>query len=318
MKPMDRAYPMPASPPAASADFDLLDAFRDHLAVERRLSPSTVSTYVTEVRSFAAFLQERDRTADAADAKDLEDFLSGRTHAGQDPRTLAKSLSALRALYRFLAEEEEAVQDPTVHVEFPRRASRLPRCFSLEEVERLLSAIDLTTPCGVRDRAFFELVYSCGLRVSEATGLTAEQVPSGRSVLRVMGKGSKERMVPVGQRAAEDLDRYVREARPALLRRRGAGMPPTPSRWLFVSRRGSRISRKTVWRSFHRYAVLAGLSGKIHTLRHSFATHLLAGGADLRAVQELLGHADIGTTQIYTHVSAEALRKAHATYHPRG
>lgn len=308
MNPMDQAR----------GDLDLLEGFRDHLAVERRLSPATVSTYMTDVRSFAEFLQERQKPVIAADAKDLGDFLSSRAEAGLDPRTQAKGLSALRAFYAFLAAEGHEVRDPTVHVEFPRMTSRLPRCFSLEEVERLLEVIDAGSPTGMRDRAFFELVYSCGLRVSEATGLTADQVHAGQSTVRVMGKGSKERMVPLGQRAAEDMARYAREARPALLARRGAGMPSVPSRWLFVSRRGQRLSRKTVWRNFHRYAGLAGLSGKVHTLRHSFATHLLAGGADLRAVQELLGHADIGTTQIYTHVSAEALRKAHATYHPRG
>lgn len=315
---MDRAHPHRVPPaPQAPAGPDLLESFRDHLAVERRLSPSTVSTYVTEARAFAAFLRDRDRAADGADAKDLEDYLGGATQAGRDPRTLAKSLSALRSFYGFLAGAGAEVRDPTAHVEFPRRSMRLPRCFGLEEVERLLDAIDVRTPVGIRDRALFELIYSCGLRVSEATGLAAEQVRTDRSVLLVMGKGSKERMVPLGERAAEELSRYVREARPALLSR-GAGAPAASSRWLFVSRRGTRISRKTVWRNFHGYAGLAGLSGKVHTLRHSFATHLLEGGADLRAVQELLGHADIGTTQIYTHVSAEALRRAHATYHPRG
>jgi integrase/recombinase XerD len=315
MDPIDSTGPKGAKAPS---DSDTLEAFRDHLSVERRLSPATVSTYVTEIRIFLAFLRDRDKSAAAAEAKDVGDFLSTRTQAGCDPRTLAKSLSVLRALYGFLASGEAMVRDPTVQVEFPRTTARLPRCFSLDEVEALLAVIDVGSPIGMRDRAFFELVYSCGLRVSEATGLAVEQVRPGHSLLRVMGKGSKERMVPLGERAEEDLARYVREARPALLRRRGAGAPPVPSRWLFVSRRGGRISRKTVWRSFHRYAGLAGLTGKVHTLRHSFATHLLAGGADLRAVQELLGHADIGTTQIYTHVSAEALRRAHATYHPRG
>ena len=189
---------------------------------------------------------------------------------------------------------------------------RIPRCLAPEEVDRLLAGADPADPVGLRDAALFELVYSCGLRASEAVDLTLGRVSLAEGIVRVMGKGSRERLVPVGDRAKAMLERYLAEARPRLAR------ASRPCDALFLGRLGRRLSRKTVWRAFKRLAALAGLEATAHTLRHSFATHLLSGGADLRSVQELLGHADIATTQIYTHVSQDALRRVHNTLHPRG
>lgn len=188
---------------------------------------------------------------------------------------------------------------------------RIPRYLKTEEIERLLDACDPGQPLGIRDRAIFELIYSCGLRVSEAVGLTVARISLHERAVRVMGKGARERMVPLGERARKDLGEYLSSVRPSLLGRSSVDE-------LFLGRGGKKLSRKTVWKIFKRLAASAGLEAKVHTLRHSFATHLLQGGADLRSVQELLGHADIGTTQIYTHVSQEVLKRTHAEFHPRG
>jgi integrase/recombinase XerD len=188
---------------------------------------------------------------------------------------------------------------------------RIPRYLASEEIDALLAACDAATPLGIRDRALFELIYSCGLRVTEAVRLTVERVSLEEGVVRVLGKGSRERMVPLGERAKRELRLYLAEARSAMAGR-------TPASTLFLGRGGRMLSRKTVWKIFKRLALQAGLEGKVHSLRHSFATHLLQGGADLRSVQELLGHVDIGTTQIYTHVSQEVLKRTHEEFHPRG
>jgi integrase/recombinase XerD len=189
---------------------------------------------------------------------------------------------------------------------------RIPRVLDPEEVDKLLAACDSDSLVDQRDGALFELIYSCGLRVTEAVELTVDRVALSEGMVRVMGKGSRERLVPMGARARAELTRYIREVRPALLEGR------RPTSVLFVGRGGHMLSRKTVWKSFKKLALKAGVDGKVHTLRHSFATHLLSGGADLRSVQELLGHADIATTQIYTHVSQEALKRTHEEFHPRG
>ncbi len=230
---------------------------------------------------------------------------------GASRKTTAKSLSALRAFFAFLRREGRIRDNPAEDVETPRVARRIPEVFSREEVERLLAAIDLDTPGGVRDRFLFELIYSCGLRVSEAASMTLERIYKTEKFLRVLGKGGKERIVPIGELALEWLERYLSQARPALARGRRLAS-------LFVNHLGGPLSRKGMWKRFKGYALEAGVAGKIHTLRHSFATHLLKGGADLRTVQVLLGHADIGTTQIYTHVEESELAEYHRLYHPRG
>jgi len=286
-------------------------AFADYLAAERGLSPTTVATYAAEARAFEGFLARSGRGAAQADAADLEAYMTDRRVKDIDPRTLAKAASAIRSFYNFLVLEGRVEANPARLMDAQRVAMRIPRHLAAEEIERLLDACDPRRPLGIRDRALFELIYSCGLRVSEAVGLTVGRVSLHEGAVRVMGKGARERMIPLGGRAKRELDRYIADARPAL-----AGRAPVDT--LFLGRGGSKLSRKTVWKSFKRLALRAGLEAKVHTLRHSFATHLLQGGADLRSVQELLGHADIGTTQIYTHVSQDALKRTHEEFHPRG
>jgi integrase/recombinase XerD len=287
------------------------DGFADYLSAERGLSPTTVATYASEARGFEAFLARCGKGAAQADVRDIEAYMTERRVRNIDSRTLAKAASAIRSFYRYLVLEGSMESNPARLVDAQRVTMRIPRFLQEEEIQRLLDACEPGQPLGIRDRALFELIYSCGLRVSEAVNLTVDRVSMPEAALRVMGKGSRERMVPLGERARKQLELYLSSARPAL-----AGRAPVNE--LFLGRGGKKLSRKTVWKCFKRLAMRAGLDAKVHTLRHSFATHLLQGGADLRSVQELLGHADIGTTQIYTHVSQEVLKKTHEEFHPRG
>ena len=232
--------------------------------------------------------------------------------AGDHSRTMARIHSSLRSFFRFLRQEEIRCDDPSRKLEGLRLSHSLPDVLSVEEVDRFLEEITLSEPLGLRDRALFELIYSCGLRVSEAAALSLSQVCSDEGILRIRGKGNKERLVPLGEVAQRWLVLYLREARP-LLQKNG-----TPREEVFLSRRGGGISRKGIWKRFKEWMALAGMEGKVHTLRHSYATHLLRGGADLRMVQELLGHADISTTQIYTHLDNRELQESHRAHHPRG
>jgi integrase/recombinase XerD len=287
--------------------------FGEYLAAERGLSPLTVSTYAAEVRLFLAFLEETGRDIEQTTIGDVTDYIIKRQVGGADPRTVAKSSSALRSFYRFLVLDGKSRGNPARLLDAPRTTTHIPRFLSPQEVDRLLAACPPVSPLAQRNRALFELIYSCGLRVSEAVDLTVERVSLAQKVVRVMGKGSRERLVPLGERAKKELAAYMSAVRPRLIR------PGTATDWLFLGRGGRRLSRKTVWKAFMRLSAQAGLSiSKVHTLRHSFATHLLQGGADLRSVQELLGHADIGTTQIYTHVSEDVLKRTHQHFHPRG
>jgi len=290
---------------------DEMPAFIAYLAAERRLSPTTVATYATEVRSFLAFLHQQGRNAAQSQVKDVADWIGSRQVRDTDARTLAKAASAVRSFFRFLVLEGRMEANPARLLDPPRLSMRIPLQLPAEKIESLLDACDVTKPLGIRDRALFELIYSCGLRVTEAVQLTVDRVSLPERAVRVMGKGSRERLVPLGNRAAAELQRYLAESRPLLCGSRAVAT-------LFLGRTGRKLSRKTVWKAFKRLSEAAGVTGKVHTLRHSFATHLLEGGADLRSVQELLGHADIGTTQIYTHVSQEALKRTHAEFHPRG
>jgi len=298
-------------PRIEGADTDDVVPFSAYLAAERRLSQTTVATYASETRAFLSFIQKEGRTVAAATADDVSDWLVSRKVKNIDARTLAKAASAIRAFFRFLVLEGRMDANPARLVDLPRLDMKIPRFLAAEEIDALLDACDAAQPLGIRDRALFELIYSCGLRVTEAVRLTVDRVSLAESAVRIMGKGSRERMVPLGDRAKRELQRYLAEARPVLTDRR-------PTSVLFLGRGGRMLSRKTVWKIFKRLALSAGLEGKVHSLRHSFATHLLQGGADLRSVQELLGHADIGTTQIYTHVSQEVLKRTHEEFHPRG
>jgi len=290
----------------------MADRFGDWLAAGRGMAPGTVASYTADARAFLAFLARNGRSPARATLDDVVAWIDGRKGGGADPRTLAKASSALRSLFRYLVDEGIATGNPARLLVSQQLPHRIPRCLEAEEIERLLGCCDLGDPVGVRDAALFELIYSCGLRASESVGLTVDRLSLAEGVVRVVGKGSRERLVPLGMRARRLLELYLAQARPRLCRR------GPPRNHLFLGRLGAPLSRKTVWRSFKRLAALAGLEAKVHTLRHSFATHLLAGGADLRAVQEMLGHADISTTQIYTHVTVDTLHRVHAALHPRG
>ena len=291
---------------------DLLADYRSYLLTQARLSEATVETYSHEAAQFIGDVDRHGLSIEAVSPAVVIDYLVARQLQGRDGRTVAKCLSALRSLFAFLVREGRMAANPARRVETPRVAARLPSVFSEEEVDRLLDSIDLTRVGGIRDRALFELVYSAGLRVSEVVGLGLEHLYMKEGHLRVRGKGDRERLVPLGEQARSWLERYLEEERPSL----AGGRLGSPE--VFLSVRGTSLSRKTVWKRFKQHAALAGLGGKVHTLRHSFATHLLNGGADLRSVQELLGHRDIRTTQVYTHIGESQLHAAHARFHPRG
>jgi integrase/recombinase XerD len=288
----------------------LLESYRSRLVATERRAPLTVEAYLGEIRRFLAWTAMRACDPETARAADLALYLRERGEVdGLDSRSIAKAVSALRSFYRHLVDEGFRPDDPAVALERPRASRRLPAVLPREAVERLLAVVDTGTSRGVRDRALFEMIYSAGLHVSEAVGLDLVDLFFSEGLARVRGKGNKERLVPFGGEAALWLKRYLEEARPELAGPRRSGA-------LFISRNGTRLSRKGIWKNYAAVAALAGTSSKLHTLRHSYATELLAGGADLRSVQELLGHADLGTTQIYTHVDAAALRANHSRYLP--
>ena len=283
--------------------------FLDHLTVERGLSPNTVDAYRRDLLRFFAALR---KPPPRVKREDVRDFLGRERAAGLSTATSARRLVALRTFYRFLLMERLCEGDPTENIDPPRTLKRLPDYLNEEEVERFLAAPDPEHPLGLRDRAMIEVLYATGIRVSELTSLTLDRLNLKAGFVLVMGKGSKERVVPLGEVAQDWVARYSVSARPALLKGR-------ESRHLFVTGRGGGLSRKTVWALAGRYARAAGIAKHLspHTLRHSFATHLLEHGADLRSVQLLLGHSDISTTQIYTHVEQERLKRIYRQFHPR-
>ncbi|MCL6555868.1 MAG: site-specific tyrosine recombinase XerD [Burkholderiales bacterium] len=296
----------------SAASAALLDEFCDALWLEEGLSRNTLAAYRRDLAKFAVWLEARGADLTTASRAQLLAFL-----AEWAPRMKASStgrfLSSVRRFYQHALRQGRLTVDPTLEVERPKRPRPLPKSLSEGEVEALLAAPDVTTPLGLRDRAMLETLYATGLRVSELTGLALAQLSLEAGVVRVMGKGAKERLVPLGEVAAEWLGRYLAGARPALLAGR-------VSEAVFVTGRGGAMTRQMFWNLIKRYARRAGIRETLspHTLRHAFATHLLNHGADLRVVQMLLGHADISTTQIYTHVARERLKALHARHHPRG
>ncbi len=296
--------------PASRQD---LERFLDALWMERGLSENTLAAYRTDLNGFALWLTGRQRSLCAARRQDLLDYLAERVAAGVKPRTTARLLSSLRRFYRYLIREGRLTDDPSARIDTPRIGRPLPDSLSETEVEALLAAPDTGEPLGLRDRAMLELLYACGLRVSELVNVGTEQVNLTQGVVRLMGKGNKERLVPLGEEAAEWLQRYLSEGRSALAAEARA-------RQLFITRRGKAMTRQAFWYRLKHYAIKSGINKKLspHTLRHAFATHLLNHGADLRVVQMLLGHSDLSTTQIYTHVARERLKELHAQHHPRG
>ncbi len=293
---------------------DVVEEFQGYLISELRLSPRTVETYVREVRLFIEYVDAENTALATIDARSISRYLIGRTHGddGVGQRTLARILSSIRSFFRYLTLEGRRPDNPAVLLEMPRAHRHLPDVLGVEEIDRLLDAIDLSKAVGLRDRALFELIYSCGLRVSEASELTFSQMDLEEGLIRIRGKGNKERIVPVGEHAVEWLTRYLSNGRNEL---RSSSVSTDR---VFLNNRGQGLSRKGVWKRFREVCDTIGVEAKVHTLRHSYATHLLAGGADLRAVQELLGHSDITTTQIYTHLDREDLKRYHEQFHPRG
>jgi integrase/recombinase XerD len=286
----------------------LLDAFADALWLEDGLSKNTLASYRRDLEQLALFLKKT--PLEKAREEDLFNFLASRKGKAT---SAARMLSSLKRFYGWCLRERKVKADPTLKLDPPKRVPRFPKTLSEADVEALLAAPDVGTPLGMRDRTMFEVLYASGLRVSELVGLKLFEVNLEAGVLRVLGKGSKERLVPLGEEAVDWLRRYLKDFRPSLLKRKS-------SDHLFVTSRGAGMTRQAFWQNIKRYGAraLPGKSLSPHTLRHAFATHLINHGADLRVVQMLLGHADISTTQIYTHVARERLKLLHAKHHPRG
>lgn len=290
-------------------------AFLTHVKVEKGLSANTISAYRRDLVKFQGFAQKRKLSVEGVSRDDLVDFLAGLYRQKLESRTVARNLVTLRNFFRFAQIQELVPEDPTISLESPKIRRHLPGYLRLEDVEKLLNQPDATTSTGLRDRAMLEVLYSTGLRVSELIGLRVCDLDAKVGCIRCIGKGDKERIVPVGKKALAMVDKYLREARPELLRH--AKLQNSPA--LFVNRRGTPLSRVGVWKIMSVYGRRAGLRVALtpHMLRHSFATHLLERGADLRSVQLMLGHADISTTQIYTHVVEERLKQIYRAHHPR-
>ncbi|RKY67620.1 MAG: site-specific tyrosine recombinase XerD [Candidatus Latescibacterota bacterium] len=291
-----------------------LVGFLNYIAVERGLSGNTVAAYQRDVLRYLSFLKDRG-IGDPGEACQAEVTALIRLlhELGLQGSSVARNLSAIKMFHRFLVGEQLARQDPTAFLTPPKPPGRLPSVLNVFEVERILEQPDLTSPLGIRDKAMLEFLYATGVRVSELIAITQPQLLFDAGMVRIFGKGSKERIVPIGSKATEAVKRYRSEVRPQLAK-------PHSRDALFLNWRGRPLSRMGVWKILRGYAEKAGLERHVspHTFRHSFATHLLEGGADLRVVQEMLGHSDIGTTQIYTHVDREYLRDVVRTFHPRG
>mgnify|MGYP001037429151 CR=1 FL=1 len=290
-----------------------LETFRDHLLLERGLSPRTLDAYTRDIARLVEFLEERGvkRPGDVSH-RDLREFIYHLKDRGLQPTSIRRNLSAVRTYFAYLLGEGHVVTDPSDRLELPRTWRRLPGVLSRAEVERLLEAPSIQDPLYWRDKALLEFAYASGVRVSELIGLRLRDLSLEDGFATVIGKGNKERLVPVGRSAIRALLVYLREVRPELVKGR-------PVAEIFVNARGRPLTRMGVWKILRKHVKRAGITKRVtpHTLRHSFATHLLEGGADLAAVQEMLGHADISTTQIYTHVDREFLRDTHRRFHPR-
>jgi integrase/recombinase XerD len=305
------------SPPRTESRFEgLVLDFLSYLELERGLSRNTLDAYRTDLHQYGEFLAARDIDALAAGPADISEFLAGLATGEGRPAcssaTVHRKAACLRSFYKQLRRDELIGDDPTAALSAPRRAKKLPQVLNYAEVQKLLAAPEGNAPAALRDRALLEVMYACGLRASETIGLELGDIDLHEGFLRARGKGSKERLVPLGRKAIAAISAYLRGGRPKLIGVRHEAK-------LFVNFRGGPLSRQGLYKIVQRNARAAGLAGQMgpHTLRHSFATHLLAGGCDLRAVQEMLGHADIATTQMYTHLSGEHLKNAYFKAHPR-
>ncbi len=299
---------------AVSADSEtMIDKFLDAIWMERGLSKNTLGAYRADLMALARFIADDGKEIVRAQKPDLLAFIAWRVEQGAKPRSTARQLSSFRRFYRYLCREGVITEDPTADIEMPRIGRSLPKSLTEEEVEALLDAPNTEEPLGHRDRAMLELLYATGLRVSELINLKQNQVNLNQGVLRIVGKGDRERLIPLGDESQRWLREFMEGPRVEILLERQTD-------YMFPTRRGDRMTRQAFWHIIKRYAQKAGVKKKLspHTLRHAFATHLLNNGADLRVVQLLLGHSDLSTTQIYTHVARERLKDLHGAHHPRG
>ena len=291
---------------------NLIHEFINYLSVERGLATNTLESYGRDLRQYSQYLGEDQVDLDAVSRSTIINYLVFLQKQGKATATIARRLAALKAFYQFLVREKRIKTDPTANLESPKLEKRLPRVLTVSEVERLLAQPDPSQPAGLRDRGMLELLYATGIRVSELVSLNVEDVNLETGYIRCTGKGSKERIVPLGSLAIKWVQEYLQHGRPKLVKDR-------EEKALFVNHHGNRLTRQGFWKIVKKYAEDARIDKEItpHTLRHSFATHLLENGADLRSVQEMLGHADISTTQIYTHVTKDRLKEVYARTHPR-
>jgi integrase/recombinase XerD len=296
----------------AATDSACLDSFIDHLWLEDGLAKNTLESYRQDLTTFALWLAKQGKQLTTVDQADIQQYLAVKFPLSK-PRSIGRLIASLRRFYRHLVRENQITKDPTLQIESPKLPRSLPKSLNEEEVVALLNAPNVNDPVGLRDRAMLELLYACGLRVSELVSIKVVEVSLSDGVVRVTGKGSKTRLVPMGEEATDWISRYLREGRSVILQKKLCDA-------LFVTNRGEAMTRQAFWYLIKRYALLAGITKHMspHVLRHAFATHLLNHGADLRVVQMLLGHSDISTTQIYTHVARERLKQLHSLHHPRG
>ena len=292
---------------------ELISSFLDYCTVELGLADNSIKAYRGDLQKFAEFLaKERIKNLNTLDSETIIKFIMEGKKKGRATTSLARGLVTVRVFFKYLEAEDIVTANITSHLDTPKLWQRLPEVLSIKDVEALINAPDAGTELGLRDRAILELAYACGARVQELVDLDIESANLAIGYIRLTGKGKKERIVPIGRKAIEILTEYIKKVRPTLAREK------TTNR-LFLSRRGNPLERHTIWKKIRKYALAAGIRAPVspHTLRHSFATHLLSGGADLRVVQEMLGHADISTTQIYTHIDKGRLKAIHKKYHPR-
>ncbi len=292
---------------------EFIDTFLNYMAVERGLAKNTVSAYQDDLLAYSDFLSKRSIDAlSRTERNDIVNFMLFQKDKGISANSISRRLAAIKMFYRFLVRERLLKNDPTSLIDSPKLWKKIPETLSLNEVEALLNAADLRSKQGIRDRAILETLYATGMRVSEAVNLKKDNVNLDVGFLRCIGKGNKERVIPLGKKAVASINRYLAVSRPYLLKKK-------QSDYLFLNRSGNKISRQSFWKIIKKYARAARIKKPIkpHILRHTFATHLLERGADLRSVQEMLGHANISTTQIYTHINRERLKSIHKMFHPR-
>jgi len=295
----------------------VIENYLEHLRVERRLADHTLDSYSRDLRGLMAFAAGQGRSVEALDRRALEAFVRQQRTAGLSPRSVARSIAAIRGFYRFLVLDKQLAESPADDLRPPKAWPALPKFLALDDVDRLLAQPDVTTALGLRDRAMFELLYATGMRVSELVKVRAADLRLDEEYLTCVGKGSKERIIPIGEEATKWVRRYQQEGRSQLAPRKGVRAAASPR--LFLNARGGALSRVGFWKILKGHGRRAGIRGALspHVIRHSFATHLLERGADLRAIQLMLGHADLSTTQIYTHVLEARLRNVYDRFHPR-